>query len=988
MNNNGLSKSNSVIVCPPVSVLEEEHSTSSTAKKCIGDEIPISSTLTASTSVQKRAYCSTTFMSLPSKIHLPHFAGYDLSCSSIFEHSHEKKKSRLVNPTSLVPLLRFDHKLVRSHPQIDYVNLFSAGNQVNVTPSINYTHQNIRSRFMADKPDQYVQAFCSSTKPYVSSSNFSGNSELSSNVPWRPEPFPLDYICGENLLNTSFSSSVGLTKPTKTPETSTIVVSKLPESVDVIFPNPNATQSSSSECNSYASVSAHTSCSDIVQVSGNYPLPFTHSSTKSSKDSKNVSQVEEETQNNLKTTVFKHEPRKRKSQNHTSTVMVEVNTTDHTNSSFFHSNNNIITKCDAKSTLNSVQEHQSSSCATTVLTQLTHSLGFTPSTICEQLSYPFSHGVITHAASSVLSRPQCTTNHAPRSSNAVRRSVGTSRRPILPNHLRKYPNTLLLNTRLGFKSVCNTAAIQSIHHIRSDIKPIPYHDRPPFTQYHRQNVSSTIYESSSRKQVTSICENKPPILNSFIIASKTGIVTSTNTSVITPSFKIDVLPNYITANLIPTNLTYMNTVYYSSPEEDFLWKSQFFGKKNAQQLIYTLIYLFAKLLHLRNSHQLHQLRFGLNSQLKVVYFNDNNDDEINNNQIKPDTSHLTLKDDPIMSSKKCINDKNGNSGLIYRPDPSCSLLAKSITSMSSSSSLSSPIPRTTVTNVSDQNIHSYFDYLDENTPRDYTVKQNAKLQNKINRYSSILLPRSGTNEQQLLTTTSSGINFIFDHNSLNNHERCIVCYHEFYVSKRLSSIGQSLKNNYFLTWQTNCSTKNSWFNCRPIEPDLLATILRKIESTLAYTAVQIKQRRQSRVNSLSNELGSNQNLIIKSTSSRLSRVKNNLQSNYHLQIKQLNSCYSASSNSPLNLVTKKHKNQNGADVNDWIFKTSGCKQSNFQDNVVAHPTCLDYWPELTERARQSPWQCSDCKTCTVCNSSEYKVSFIVLSFRKNVFFYC
>ncbi|VDP44707.1 unnamed protein product, partial [Schistosoma margrebowiei] len=32
----------------------------------------------------------------------------------------------------------------------------------------------------------------------------------------------------------------------------------------------------------------------------------------------------------------------------------------------------------------------------------------------------------------------------------------------------------------------------------------------------------------------------------------------------------------------------------------------------------------------------------------------------------------------------------------------------------------------------------------------------------------------------------------------------------------------------------------------------------------------------------------------------------------------------------------------------------------------AHPTCLDYWPELTERAHQSPWQCSDCKTCTIC----------------------
>ncbi|CAH8553065.1 unnamed protein product [Heterobilharzia americana] len=43
----------------------------------------------------------------------------------------------------------------------------------------------------------------------------------------------------------------------------------------------------------------------------------------------------------------------------------------------------------------------------------------------------------------------------------------------------------------------------------------------------------------------------------------------------------------------------------------------------------------------------------------------------------------------------------------------------------------------------------------------------------------------------------------------------------------------------------------------------------------------------------------------------------------------------------------------------------------------AHPTCLDYWPELTERARQSPWQCSDCKTCTVCNNREYKSDLII-----------
>ncbi|CAH8515754.1 unnamed protein product [Schistosoma turkestanicum] len=118
----------------------------------------------------------------------------------------------------------------------------------------------------------------------------------------------------------------------------------------------------------------------------------------------------------------------------------------------------------------------------------------------------------------------------------------------------------------------------------------------------------------------------------------------------------------------------------------------------------------------------------------------------------------------------CINDKSGTFGLIYRPDSSCSLLSKSITSPCPSSLSSSP-----------RNIFSYFDYLDKNSPQDYTVKENIKLLEKINRYSSISLPRS---ERELLAS-SSGTNFVFDHNSLNNHERCIVCYHEFYVSKRL-----------------------------------------------------------------------------------------------------------------------------------------------------------------------------------------------------------
>ena len=37
--------------------------------------------------------------------------------------------------------------------------------------------------------------------------------------------------------------------------------------------------------------------------------------------------------------------------------------------------------------------------------------------------------------------------------------------------------------------------------------------------------------------------------------------------------------------------------------------------------------------------------------------------------------------------------------------------------------------------------------------------------------------------------------------------------------------------------------------------------------------------------------------------------------------------------------------------------------------VAAHPSCMDYSEELARRARNSPWQCIDCKTCYVCSDS-------------------
>ena len=42
--------------------------------------------------------------------------------------------------------------------------------------------------------------------------------------------------------------------------------------------------------------------------------------------------------------------------------------------------------------------------------------------------------------------------------------------------------------------------------------------------------------------------------------------------------------------------------------------------------------------------------------------------------------------------------------------------------------------------------------------------------------------------------------------------------------------------------------------------------------------------------------------------------------------------------------------------------------------ISAHPSCMDYSEELAVKARNSPWQCMDCKVCYVCEGSGDAVS--------------
>lgn len=39
-------------------------------------------------------------------------------------------------------------------------------------------------------------------------------------------------------------------------------------------------------------------------------------------------------------------------------------------------------------------------------------------------------------------------------------------------------------------------------------------------------------------------------------------------------------------------------------------------------------------------------------------------------------------------------------------------------------------------------------------------------------------------------------------------------------------------------------------------------------------------------------------------------------------------------------------------------------------NAKAHPSCMNYSPELATRARNTAWQCIDCKTCCICSNPD------------------
>ena len=58
--------------------------------------------------------------------------------------------------------------------------------------------------------------------------------------------------------------------------------------------------------------------------------------------------------------------------------------------------------------------------------------------------------------------------------------------------------------------------------------------------------------------------------------------------------------------------------------------------------------------------------------------------------------------------------------------------------------------------------------------------------------------------------------------------------------------------------------------------------------------------------------------------------------------------------------------------------------------LAGHPTCLQFTGKLTESVKKYKWQCIECKSCTLCGTSDNDVSLcshlILIIYDTQVFF--
>lgn len=192
----------------------------------------------------------------------------------------------------------------------------------------------------------------------------------------------------------------------------------------------------------------------------------------------------------------------------------------------------------------------------------------------------------------------------------------------------------------------------------------------------------------------------------------------------------------------------------TSPEECILWERKFFGRDNPQQLIYTLIFLLSRQLGLRTSNQLRQLRFGFTSQLQLVLLP----------QSPPTADGMVtiatankLEASSIIPFNRCFSHTDSarnmpqNSRLWFRPDSSVTTTGK--------------IPQDKFISFS----------------RPLTMDIAAK---PVTQFDAQWSSNGPTESATLCNDQHKSDGYICDHSPENDHERCLVCLHTFYLSKR------------------------------------------------------------------------------------------------------------------------------------------------------------------------------------------------------------
>ncbi|KAF6779642.1 hypothetical protein AHF37_00861 [Paragonimus kellicotti] len=368
----------------------------------------------------------------------------------------------------------------------------------------------------------------------------------------------------------------------------------------------------------------------------------------------------------------------------------------------------------------------------------------------------------------------------------------------------------------------------------------------------------------------------------------------------------------------------VDPVFSLTAAEKFLWNRHFFGKSNPQQLIYTLIYLMSRVLCL---HSGPQLRYGIDSQLKFVLLTGPNSTVTDRQVTRRNAYHGPLS---------FINPN------VFHEDyehileqPQLRLLYMS-------------------------NIH-ISDLYWSNDSWNESVSSTSDATSGSQRNQPVALSLEKTSSEPVTRSTqrskkeTSKVGYLFGHFPANNHAYCFTCLHAFYLSKRPNAHG-SKEDAYFLAWHSNPSGQ-MWFRHRPIGANCLSEIFRNIVAALNWA-----QMAPNYSGPIPSELTSSYTLFDVFTSGDCTSV-NMMKPDSN---KNIIGHDDPLSTTPLNLVLRECNAMQGTQPLIQLSST--------RDTVQTHPICLDYWPELTERARQSPWQCADCKTCSACQNRQFTVS--------------